>query len=174
MTAQADAALATLRELVEPLARPEPPCGPILVRLLRPPRGAGVRGGLHSENALVHRASQDVDRSQSELVTSGIAARAVVFSAHPGDDLARLAESEEIDLLLVDGQRPLLGDPVPLVDIKPVLERAPCDVDILVAREGGRIGLGPGAPILVPFGGVEHDWSALELGKWLASAPARR
>ena len=44
------------------------------------------------------------------------------------------------------------------------------DVGVLVAREGGRLGLGPGAPILVPFGGAEHDWSALELGAWLASA----
>jgi hypothetical protein len=59
---------------------------------------------------------------------------------------------------------------LPLVDIKPVLERAPCDVGVLVAREGKRIELGPGAPILVPFGGAEHDWSALELGAWLGSA----
>jgi hypothetical protein len=40
----------------------------------------------------------------------------------------------------------------------------------LVAHEGARIGIGPGAPILVPFGGAEHDWSALELGAWLAAA----
>ncbi len=171
VAAQADAALSTLRELAEPLARSEPPRELILVRLVRPPRGAGVRGGLQSENALVRHASEDVSRAQSELVAGGIAARAVAFSSpHPGADLARLAESEEIDLVLVDGQRPLLGEPLPLVDIRPVLERAPCDVGVLVAREGGRIGLGPGAPILVPFGGAEHDWSALELGAWLAAA----
>src|SRR3954452_5758603 len=29
---------------------------------------------------------------------------------------------------------------------------------------------GPSAPVLVPFGGAEHDWGALELGAWLASA----
>jgi nucleotide-binding universal stress UspA family protein len=119
----------------------------------------------------VRRAADEVERAQRELVASGIAARAVAFSSvHPGDDLARLAEAGEIDLLLVDGQRPLLGEPVPLVDIKPVLERAPCDVGVLVAREGEYLGLGPGAPILVPFGGAAHDWSALELGAWLASA----
>jgi Kef-type K+ transport system membrane component KefB len=171
VAAQTDAALSTLRELAEPLARSQPPRELILVRLVRPPRSAGVRGGLQSENALVRRARDEVDRAQRELVATGMAVRAVAFSsARPGDDLARLAESEEVDLLLVDGQRPLLGEPVPLVDIKPVLERAPCDVGVLVGREGARIGVGPGAPILVPFGGAEHDWSALELGAWLASA----
>jgi Kef-type K+ transport system membrane component KefB len=171
VAAQADAALPTLLELAEPLARSVPPRELILARLVRPPRGAGVRGGLQTENALVRRASEEVNRAQRDLVASGIAARAAAFSStRPGDDLARLAESGEIDLLLVDGQRPLLGDPLPLVDIKPVLERAPCDVGVLVAREGNRIGLGPDAPILVPFGGAEHDWSALELGAWLGSA----
>ena len=171
VAAQSDTALPTLRELAEPLARSQPPRELILVRLVRPPRGAGVRGGLQSEHALVRRAREEVNVAQRELVGSGVAARAVAFSSpHPGVDLARLAVSEEIDLLLVDGQRPLLGEPVPLGDIRPVLERAPCDVGVLVAREGRRIGLGPGAPILVPFGGAEHDWSALELGAWLASA----
>jgi Kef-type K+ transport system membrane component KefB len=170
VAAQTDAALPTLLELAEPLARSEPPRELILVRLVRPPRGAGVRGGLQSENALVRRAEEQLERVQEELIASGIATRSVAFSsAHPGDDLARLTESEEIDLLLVDGRRPLLGEPVPLVDIKPVLERAPCDVGVLVAREGERLALGPGAPILVPFGGADHDWSALELGAWLSS-----
>ena len=26
------------------------------------------------------------------------------------------------------------------------------------------------APVMVPFGGAEHDWAALELGAWIASA----
>jgi nucleotide-binding universal stress UspA family protein len=81
-----------------------------------------------------------------------------------------LAESEEIDLLLIDGRRPLLREALPLADIRPVMEQATCDVGIFVAREGARLHLGPGAPVLVPFGGAEHDWSALELGAWLAAA----
>jgi Kef-type K+ transport system membrane component KefB len=171
VAAQADAALPILLELAEPLARSDPPRELILARLVRPPRGASVRAGLQTENALVRTATETLERAQRDLIASGVAARPVAFSsAHPGEDLARLAESEEIDLLLVDGRRPLIGDPVPLVDIKPVLERAPCDVGVLVAREGTRLGLGPGAPVLIPFGGAEHDWSALELGAWLASA----
>jgi nucleotide-binding universal stress UspA family protein len=46
---------------------------------------------------------------------------------------------------------------------------AACDVGVLVAREGSAIELGPDTSVLVPFGGAEHDWSALELAAWLAS-----
>ena len=46
-----------------------------------------------------------------------------------------------------------------------LLERAPAQVAILA---GGPTGAAGG--IYVPFGGGEHDWAALELGGWLASA----
>ena len=51
-----------------------------------------------------------------------------------------------------------------------LLERADCDVAVLVARESAPVSLGPESPMLVPFGGAEHDWAALELGSWLSSA----
>jgi hypothetical protein len=44
------------------------------------------------------------------------------------------------------------------------LTAAPCDVAALVGEEPT-----PG-PLLVPFVGAEHDWTAIELGAWLASA----
>ena len=31
----------------------------------------------------------------------------------------------------------------------------------------------PDQPIVVPFGGADHDWAALELGSWLANALGR-
>ena len=56
-----------------------------------------------------------------------------------------------------------------------LLEKAACDVAVLVAREGAPIELGPESPVLVPFGGAEHDWAALELGSLAGrDAPARR
>ena len=51
-----------------------------------------------------------------------------------------------------------------------VLDQAPCDVAVLVARESVAVAPGSNAPILVPFGGREHDWAALELAAWLSSA----
>ena len=51
-----------------------------------------------------------------------------------------------------------------------MLSEAPCDVAVLVARDDQAISLDKEASILVPFGGAEHDWAALELGAWLAGA----
>ena len=167
---QTDAALPQLLALAEPLARSTPPRELILARLVQPPNSATVRGGLQTENALLSRTSREIAEARRRLAEAGIAARGVAFSsADPGADLVRLAETEEVDLVLVEGSRPILGEGVPLGEVKQVLEEASSDVAVLVAREGEPIEVGPGAPILVPFGGAEHDWSALELGSWLAA-----
>jgi Kef-type K+ transport system membrane component KefB len=170
---QTDEALPQLLALAEPLARSEPPRELILARPVQPPRAATVHGGLPTENALLERASREIENARRQLVAAGIAARGVAFSsASPGEDLARMSESEEVDLVLMDGSRPILGEGIPLGEVKPVLEGAPSDVAVLVARNEDPIELGARAPILVPFGGAEHDWSALELGAWLASETA--
>jgi hypothetical protein len=46
-----------------------------------------------------------------------------------------------------------------------LLEETPCDVALVVPP-----GATPEGPVLVPFGGAEHDWAAVELGAWLARA----
>ncbi len=167
---QTDAALGQLLALAEPLARSEPPREVILARLVQPPRSTPVRGGLQTENALLHRASGEIEEARQRLVAAGVPTRGVAFSSgRPGADLARLAEAEEVDLVLIEGSRPILGEGIPLGEVKHVLQEASSDVAVLVAREAEPIRLGPDAPILVPFGGAQHDWSALELGAWLAS-----
>lgn len=167
---QTDAALGQLLALAEPLARSEPPREVILARLVQPPRSTPVRGGLQTENALLGRASREIEEARQRLVAAGIPTRGVAFSSgRPGADLARLAEAEEVDLVLIEGSRPILGEGVPLGEVKHVLQDASSDVAVLVAREGDPINLDPDAPILVPFGGAQHDWSALELGAWLAA-----
>jgi Kef-type K+ transport system membrane component KefB len=171
-----EGSLEQLRSLTEPLARSEPPRELILARLVRPPRGAPVRGGLQTENRLLAAASTEVTAARNELIERGIAARAVAFSsADAGADLARIADEATVDLLLIDGRRPLLGEGVPRGEVGTVLEKAPCDVGVLVAREGARVVPGAdGAPVVVPFGGAEHDWAALELGAWISSATGAR
>jgi DNA-binding SARP family transcriptional activator len=106
--------------------------------------------------------------ARDELMAEGFASRTAAFSSPAiGDDVARLAAQEGVDLLLMDaGEEPLAGAAAT------VLERAPCDVALVLP------GLGPagGGPIFVPFGGARHDWAALELGAWLArtmGAPLR-
>ena len=174
---QTDAALAQLRALAEPLAHSEPPRELIVARLVQPPRRASVSGGLQTENKLLERATNEVTMARLELIEQGIAARSVAFvSADPGADLARLAKSEEVDLLLVDGRRPLLGEGVPRGDVGTVLREAESDVAVLVAKEGQKVLPTSENSVLVPFGGAEHDWAALELGAWIAAqtgAPLR-
>jgi Kef-type K+ transport system membrane component KefB len=170
VAAQTDDKIPQLLSIAEPLARSEPPRELIIVRLVQPTRSAPVRGGLHTENALLESASQQIEEARARLLEAGFAARGVAFSsATPGEDIARLSESEGVDLVLMDGSRPIFREGIPLGEVKPVLEQAPSDVAALVTREDDPIELGPEAPVLVPFGGAEHDWSALELGAWLAA-----
>jgi DNA-binding SARP family transcriptional activator len=135
-------ALAALLELAAPLATGEPPRALIV---------AGVVAA--SE---LGAATQELAERREELLAAGVSARVAAFSSpSPGRDIARLATQERADLLLVDGE-----DPV-------VLDQAPCDVAMLV---GGAPG--PGA-VLVPFGAAWHDWAALELGAWFARSAGR-
>ena len=136
-----------------------------------PPRGSSIRGGLQTEEFEVREASDQIQRARLGLLDQGIASRAVAFaSGDPGSDLVRLSRSEEIDLVLLDGRRPLLGDGIPRGDVGTVLNEAPCDVAVLVAREGVAVAPASGTLVMVPFGGAEHDWAALELAAWLCAA----
>lgn len=168
---QSETALEPLLALAAPLARSEPPRELLLLRLITPPRGSAVRAKLQTEAELVREASDQVQRARLGLLDHGIASRAVAFtSADVGADLVRLAREPDVDLVLLDGSRPLLGDGTPRGDVGAVLGEAPCDVAVLVAREGMVVAPAPGAVVTVPFGGAEHDWAALELASWMCAA----
>jgi Kef-type K+ transport system membrane component KefB len=170
---QTDGAIGQLVSLAEPLARSTPPRELIVARLVRPPRGAGagVRGGLQAENLQLERATRAINDVRTRLSSEGVVARGVALtSSSPGSDLVHIVEHEPVDLVLSEGRRRLIGDGVPLGDVGELLEHAPCDMAVLVAREEEPIAIGPTGPVLVPFGGAEHDWAALELGSWIAAA----
>lgn len=170
---QTDTAIGQLVALAEPLARAVPPRELIIARLVRPPRGAGagVRAGLQSENLALERASRAINETRERLASDGVVARGVALtSTNPGSDLAHIVEHEPIDLVLTEGRRRIVGEGVPLGDVGELMEHASSDVAVLVAREGTPIELGPDLAVVVPFGGAEHDWAALELGSWLAAA----
>jgi Kef-type K+ transport system membrane component KefB len=171
VAAQGEVELSRLLTIAEPLARSEPPRELVLVRLVRPPRGASARGALQTEDRWLREASDELTRARLELIEDGVAARSVALSSsHPEGDLTRLAETENVDLLLVDGRKPLLGEAVPRGPVGAVLREADCDVAVLVSGDGTPLTLDPEHAIVVPFGGAEHDWAALELAAWLASA----
>jgi Kef-type K+ transport system membrane component KefB len=164
-----DQNLDPLVALAEPLARSQPPHGMMLIRLLQPPQAA-TGGPIAGERELV-AASRTLERHRDQLAGGGIAARAMAcISPDPGQDLVQLASLPEIDLVLVDGRRPLLGQGVPRGDPGTCLAQAPSDVACLVGPRGSVPDIGPGRPVVVPFGGAEHDWAALELAARVAGA----
>jgi DNA-binding SARP family transcriptional activator len=148
---RSEATLDALLVLAEPLARTRPPREVILARLT-----SGVELGAAS--ALLN------DRRAS-LAARGVAARAAAFTSEtPAEDLVRLALEQDVDLLLTEASaEEELGEG----DLGAVLGSAPCDVALLL---GGLPDPGPEKPVLVPFGGVEHDWSAVEVAAWIAGA----
>ena len=139
--------LEPLLGLAEPLAR-NPERELIVARVL------GDRGELAA-------ASAALNAQCASLAEHGVEARAAAFiSISAGADTSRLATEQDVDLILVSAGRALLDDP----DLGELLRTAPCDVGVVVGE-----GLEAG-PVLVPFAGAEHDWTAIELGAWLAGS----
>jgi DNA-binding SARP family transcriptional activator/nucleotide-binding universal stress UspA family protein len=113
-------------------------------------------------------ASSLLNDRRATLAGEGVPARVAAFtSPSPAEDLVRLASEQDVDLLLVALEEPAAG--ALLEPTAAVLAEAPCDV-ALVSGGGSRAGGDPTASVLVPFGGSDHDWAALELGAWFAAA----
>jgi DNA-binding SARP family transcriptional activator len=114
----------------------------VIARLVRD------RGELAAETA---RLNEGV----AVLEQRGVTARAAAFTSQgPGEDLVRLSSEQDV-----------VRDGLPDTDVARVLSHAPCDVALLVGAGGLVAG-----PVVVPFGGTEHDWAAIELGAWYARA----
>jgi DNA-binding SARP family transcriptional activator len=142
-----DDALAALLALAEPLAR-------------RPSREV-VLAWLIDNSFELTAATAVVHEHRERLQAAGIAARAAALtSTSRGGDAVRMAAELDCDLLLLAAPPQLLDSPV----LRAILAGARCDVAALVGDEPA-----PG-PLLVPFVGAEHDWTAVELGAWLAGA----
>jgi DNA-binding SARP family transcriptional activator len=147
----ASASLAALLSLAEALATGPIPRELVLARVVPADELAAI--------------SAELEETRRELAGRGGRVRVAAFSsASPGDDVVRLAGQQDADLLLLSSE----GDPLD-GPFSAAFDRATCDVAALVER-GGAPGDGP---IVVPFGAFEHDWAALELGAWAATALER-
>jgi DNA-binding SARP family transcriptional activator len=114
---------------------------------------------LIGERAALGETAAALDADCRALSSRGVEARAAAYTtAAPGEDAARLATEQDVDLILVPAGPDLLEDS----DLAELLHTAPCDVGVFAGQAPS-----PG-PVLVPFAGAEHDWSAIELGAWLA------
>jgi DNA-binding SARP family transcriptional activator len=143
--------LAPLLAVAEPLAR-EPSRELILVRLLR--SGSGVAG-----------ATAELAEARLALTDRGVESRVAAYTSSEPGEAALLADQYDADLLLVAASEDLVESERFDVDLTSVLERAPCDVGLLAGSGGDAAG-----PVVVPFGGADHDWSAVEVAAWLAGS----
>jgi DNA-binding SARP family transcriptional activator len=154
--AQEAVSLGAVLTLAAPLAR-HPPREVILAILV-------------SDLAELPSATAVLGERREALVRSGLTARSAAFTSEQrGSDAARLAGEQSIDLLLVGVPAALVTDEGLGRDLDDVLVGAPCDVAVLLAKLGAP-NPGPDAPVLVPFGGAEHEWAAAEIGAWIARA----
>ena len=148
--------LDALVELAAPLSQARLPHELILARLV----GSAELGS----------AAEELQGTRAALEERGVPARVAAFTSSDwAEDAVRLASQQEVDLLLL--LEPAASLPADLEDgpLRTVLDEAPCDVGIVTGSESR-----PEGPVLVPFGGAEHEWGALELGAWLASASGER
>jgi DNA-binding SARP family transcriptional activator len=150
-----DADLVALLDVAEPLARG--PGRELIVASL-----VSAAAGLADASAAL------TERSR-ELAVRGVAVRVTTFTSDaPGADAVALAGQQPVDLLLLGAPASLLEtgelDPV----LETVLASSPCDVGVLAGLRTS--GVSRAGPVVVPFGGVEHDWAAVEIAAWLARA----
>jgi hypothetical protein len=100
------------------------------------------------------------------VAAGGVSCRVVAYTAsEAGEEVALLATEQAADLVLSDAPQELLGAGSVNEPVASLLDRTRCDVGLLTAGTGVTEG-----PVVTPFGGAEHDWSAIELAAWLASS----
>ena len=145
----AEGTLDGLIAVAEPLAR-RPVREIILARLV-----AG--------SAELTAAAAELHTYSEALSSRGVAARSAVFTSRsPADEILRLAVEQAVDLVVLDAPSGLLDDDV----VQGVLSGSPCDVALVTGGSAATVE----GPVLVPFVGADHDWSAVELGAWIAGA----
>jgi DNA-binding SARP family transcriptional activator len=145
-----DATIARLLALAEPLAK-LPGRELIVARLVANERELGA----------ANESLQAVREQAEETV------RVAAFASDdPPADLVRLATAYDAALILLDASSEIAATDLPQ-DVVTLLEQSPADVAIAY---GTPVDWSRGDGIFVPFGGAEHEWAALELAAWLASA----
>ena len=105
--------------------------------------------------------------SQREAVAArGLPCRVAAYTtAEAGAEAALLATEQAVDLVLAEAPAGLPEAGATSEPLTTLLLRTPCDVGLVTTGTGAANG-----PVVTPFGGAEHDWSAIELAAWLASS----
>jgi DNA-binding SARP family transcriptional activator len=138
----------------------------IAEHLARRPARELILARLLRDDGELSAASATLSERRDALAQRGISSRTATYTTEePGTDTVRLATKYDVDVVLLDAAPGLLETGHPDENLAAVLERAPCDVAVLGGGEMAAAG-----PLVTPFGGVEHDWSAIEVAAWLAQS----
>ena len=125
----------------------------IIVRLLAP-------------DADVTAATAALTAQREALVSRAVSVRVAAYtSTEAASDAAMLASENDAVLALVDGSPRMLESGVLDEELRSLLAHVPCDVGVLLGGATRADG-----PVVTPFGGIEHDWAAIEIAAWLARA----
>jgi DNA-binding SARP family transcriptional activator len=111
-------------------------------------------------------ATATLAEQRSAVAARGVPCRVAAYTTEEaGEEAALLAGEQAVDLVLA-GAPPELPHAGALSEpLLTLLFRTPCDVGLLTAGAPAADG-----PVVTPFGGAEHDWSAIELAAGLASS----
>ena len=168
-----------------PVAPPELETGSILVvssgsesvepllalgeRLGRRPRRELILARLLRGDAELRDDNARVETLARELRALGASIRAAAFtSTDLAADIVLLGLEQEADLLLLAAPPALREKGLPDDELTAVLAEMPCDVALYFGRSAAAAAIDADHPVLVPFGGAEHEWAAVELGAWIA------
>jgi DNA-binding SARP family transcriptional activator len=103
---------------------------------------------------------------RSAIAAHDVPCRVAAYTtAEVGEEAALLAAEQAVDLVLAHAPPRLLDAGAMSEPLATLLMLTPCDVGLL--STGRRAVAGP---VVTPFGGAEHDWSAIELAAWIASS----
>lgn len=135
-----------------------------------------VAAGIERDTDALRDADAKLAEAQERLTRRGVPSRVTAFaSGAPGRDLAELAERQRAGLVVVDGQRSLLRTGVTGGAVGELLDGSTADVAVL-ARSARDVAPDRDHPVVVPFGGAEHEWAATEIASSIAAghnAPLR-
>jgi DNA-binding SARP family transcriptional activator len=111
-------------------------------------------------------ATAELATRRDQLAARGVSSRIAAYTtSEAGAEAALLAAEQHVDLVLSEAPPEVLGGGALGEPVFSLLEQTPCDVGLLTGHAGAA-----GGPVVTPFGGADHDWSAIELAAWLAAS----
>jgi DNA-binding SARP family transcriptional activator len=143
--------------------------GPVAIAeaLAREPRRELIVARFVESPNRLAAATAELAETQKALEARSVASRVAAYTtSEPGAEAVLLTTQYDSELLLLVDSSGGFGRGELPDYLRTVLDETPCDVGLLAGAAAPAVS----GPIVAPFGGSEHDWSAIEIAAWLAGA----